>query len=62
MTDEQKTLTIPYRKQVRYSHDEWEETLDIPEEHYCELIEIWWDNIDQSWVFDCLINSKETLP
>ena len=51
----------PYRKQSRYTREEWEELLDIPENHYCELIEVWYDNIMQEWVFDCLINLKETI-
>jgi len=50
---------LPYRKQIRYTRDEWEDMLDISEDEYCELIEIWYDNITQSWVFDCLINRKE---
>jgi len=50
---------MPCRKQIRYTKDEWEENLDIPEEHYCELIEVWYDNILQEWVFDCLINEAK---
>ena len=50
---------MSYRKQLRYTKDEWEETLYIPEEDYCELIEVFWDNIGQEWVFDCLINSEK---
>lgn len=50
---------LSYRKQLRYTKDEWEENLDIPEEDYCELIEVFWDNISQEWVLDCLINSEK---
>lgn len=48
----------PYRQQIRYTRQEWEDILDIPEDHYCELIEVFWDNISQEWVFDCLIQEN----
>lgn len=48
----------PYYKQVRFSEEEWEALLDLPDGEYCESIEVSWDG--QEWVFDCLINEEAT--
>ena len=46
----------PYREQWRLTRQELADNLDILETQYVETIDVWWDNIMQEWVLDCLIN------
>ena len=46
----------PYRKEVRYTKQQWEDIVNIPASHYVEAIEITYNDLSQEWVFDCLIN------
>lgn len=50
-----------YTKEERFSRDELEENLDLPEEHYVEEVIVGFDNIMQEWLFIYTINDGVEL-
>jgi len=46
---------MSYRKQIRMTRAELEDDLGLPETDCLNEVEVWWDNILQEWVLDCLI-------